>query len=125
MTKVMETDPKEALMSHAHDNLSSQLRQRLREIKEAGGGRDWLRDLVEWLLQELLEAELIEHLGAEPYERTEGREGYRNGYRERELLTPRVGRLTLRVPRDREGRFSTELFERLSASGVKVPKTPV
>lgn len=102
-------------MSQANDNLTSQLRQRLRGIKAAGGERDWLRDLVEWLLQELLEVEFTEHLGAERYERREGRSGYRNGYRERELTT-RVGRLTLRVPRDREGRFSTELFERYQRS---------
>ena len=102
-------------MSRAHDNPTSQLRQRLREIKQDGRQQDWLRELVEWLLQEFLEVEFIEHLGAEPYERTEGRAGYRNGYRERELTT-RVGRLTLRVPRDREGRFSTELFERYQRS---------
>lgn len=102
-------------MSRAHDNLTSQLRQRLREIRQDGREQDWLRELVEWLLQEFLEVEFTEHLGAEPYERTEGRAGYRNGYRERELTT-RVGRLTLRVPRDREGRFSTELFERYQRS---------
>ncbi len=62
------------------------------------------------LAQELLEVEFEEFLGAEPYERSEDREGYRNGYRERDLFT-RVGRLTLRVPRDREGKFSTRLFD--------------
>lgn len=102
-------------MSQAHDTLAAQLRQRLQRIKPDGQGRDWLRELVEWLLQELLEVEFTEHLGAERYERTAGRAGYRNGYRERELTT-RVGRLTLRVPRDREGRFSTELFERYQRS---------
>jgi len=56
-----------------------------------------------------------EFLGAEPYERSEDREGYRNGYRERDLFT-RVGRLKLRVPRDREGKFSTRLFDRYQRS---------
>ncbi len=78
-------------------------------------GTDWLRELVEWLVQELLELEFSEFLGAEPYERNEGRQGYRNGFRERELFT-RVGWLTLRVPRDRDGRFSTQLFERYQYS---------
>lgn len=91
-------------MSRTHDTLADELRQRLKEVKRDGQARDWLRDLVEWLLQELLEVEFTEFVGAEPYERTAQREGYRNGYRERELVT-RVGRLTLRVPRDREGRF--------------------
>jgi transposase-like protein len=58
---------------------------------------------------------VIEFMAAEPYERSEERQGYRNGYRQRDLFT-RVGRLTLRVPRDREGRFSTQLFERYQRS---------
>ena len=41
--------------------------------------------------------------------------GYRAGYYPRGLVT-RVGKLELRVPRDREGRFSTELFERYQRS---------
>ena len=62
-------------------------------------------------LQELLGLEFSQFLGTGPYERSRDRTGYRNGYYRRELFT-RVGRLTLRVPRDREGRFSTEIFER-------------
>ncbi len=102
-------------MSRTHDTLTNRLQQRLQKIKEDGREEDWLRQLVEWLVQELLETEFSEFLGADPYERTEDRQGYRNGYRERELVT-RVGRLALRVPRDREGRFSTELFERYQRS---------
>jgi len=63
----------------------------------------------------MLEVEFTDHLGAGPYERTADRQGYRNGYRERQLHT-RVGTLTLRVPRDREGKFSTRLFERCQRS---------
>lgn len=66
-------------------------------------------------MQELLKVEFTEFLAAEPYERKPVREGHRNGYRERELTT-RLGRLNLRVPRDREGRFSTDLFERYQRS---------
>src|SRR5207342_3882222 len=44
-----------------------------------------------------------------------GRQGYRSGYYERRLIT-RVGVLELRVPQDREGRFSTRLFERYQRS---------
>lgn len=51
------------------------------------------------------------HLGATPYERTESRTGQRNGYKPRQLQT-RVGTLTLRVPQDRAGTFSTQLFAR-------------
>ena len=76
---------------------------------------DILRRLVEHVLNEVLEAEITEFLGAEPDERTEGRRGYRNGHYER-TLTTRVGNVELLVPRDREGRFSTELFERYQRS---------
>ena len=48
-------------------------------------------------------------------ERTAVRTGYRSGYYSRGLVT-RVGKLELRVPRDREGRFSTELFDRFQRS---------
>jgi putative transposase len=41
--------------------------------------------------------------------------GYRCGYYGRTLIT-RVGKLELRVPQDRAGRFSTELFERYQHS---------
>lgn len=102
-------------MSRPNDTLVQQLRQQLEELKEADEGRDWLRELVEWVLQQLLELEFTEFLGAQPYERSESRRGYRNGHRQRELHT-RVGTLTLRVPRDREGQFSTEIFERYQRS---------
>jgi putative transposase len=50
----------------------------------------FLRDLVEAVLNRFLDAEITEHLQAGPYERSEGRAGYRNGYRSRQLKT-RVG----------------------------------
>jgi hypothetical protein len=63
----------------------------------------------------VLEAEMTEALGAEKGERAAGRQGYRSGYYGRTLIT-RVGKLELRVPQDRTGRFSTELFERYQRS---------
>ncbi len=71
----------------------------------------FLRRLVEQTLQQILEAEMTAHLGAVPYERTESRTGQRNGYKPRQLQT-RVGTLTLMVPQDRAGTFSTQLFAR-------------
>jgi transposase-like protein len=66
-------------------------------------------------VQEVLEVEMAEALGAEKSERTAGRLGYRLGYYGR-TLTTRVGKLELRVPQDRAGRFSTELFGRYQRS---------
>lgn len=76
---------------------------------------DLMREIVRAAVTEILEIEMTEALGAERSERTEGRLGYRAGYYQRNLVT-RVGKLELRVPRDREGRFSTQLFERYSRS---------
>ena len=73
--------------------------------------KDMLKELVRKCVQEVLEGEMADALGASKGERTEGRRGYRSGYYERKLIT-RVGTLDLRVPQDRDGRFSTELFER-------------
>ena len=50
--------------------------------------------LVRTVLQEVLEAEMAEALGAEKGERTAGRQGYRSGYYGRTLIT-RVGKLEL------------------------------
>jgi len=70
---------------------------------------------VERVIQELLEAEMTAHLHADPYERNATRTGYRNGYKPRQLNT-RVGTLTLQVPQDRDGTFSTQLFARYQRS---------
>src|SRR5687767_6934920 len=72
---------------------------------------DFLKEVVERVLQEVLEAEMTEHVGAAPYERAAGRKGHRNGHKRRTLRT-RVGTLNLLVPQDREGTFSTRLFSR-------------
>src|SRR5687768_4364640 len=76
---------------------------------------DSLREVVRAVMQEMLEAEMNEALGAQKGERTPERLGYRSGYYGRTLIT-RVGKLELRVPQDWEGRFSTELFERYQRS---------
>jgi transposase-like protein len=79
------------------------------------GGEDFLRGLVERVVQQVLEAEMTSFLGAETYQRTGERSGWRNGYKPRTLKT-RVGGLELRVPKDRDGQFQTELFERYQRS---------
>jgi putative transposase len=71
----------------------------------------FLREIVERVVQQVLEAEMTEHIGAAPYERSATRIGHRNGYKPRALRT-RVGTLNLLVPQDREGTFSTRLFSR-------------
>ena len=79
------------------------------------GDRDLMKTLMKEALQEVLEGEMTEFLGAAPSERSETRSGYRAGYYHRGLVT-RIGKLELRVPRDRSGEFSTALFERYARS---------
>jgi putative transposase len=87
-----------------------------RELKELmAEDRDLLKTLVRELLQEVLEAEMDETLQAEKGERTPNRLGFRSGSYTRSLIT-RVGKLELRVPQDRQGRFRTEVFERYQRS---------
>ena len=77
--------------------------------------RDLLKGLIQEALQQVLEAEMEEALQAEKGERTVGRLGYRSGHYGRTLVT-RVGKIELRVPQDRQGRFRTEVFERYQRS---------
>jgi transposase-like protein len=81
----------------------------------AARDRDFRPPLVQTVLQELLEAEMTEAVGAERAERTPARLGYRSGHYERSLVS-RVGKLELRVPQDRHGGFSTEQVERYQRS---------
>lgn len=74
-----------------------------------------LRMMLEYMVQAALEAEMDKHLGAGPYERTEQRRGYRNGHKPRILITA-VGDLRLLVPQDRDGTFSTSLYDRYQRS---------
>jgi len=76
-----------------------------------GEDQDLIRGIVQIAVQEFLEAEMNEALGAAKGERSEGRLGYRSGHYPRKLIA-RVGTLELRVPQDRQGRFSTEIFSR-------------
>jgi transposase-like protein len=84
-------------------------------VEVVAGDRDLMKALMKEALQEVLEGEMTDFLGAAPSERTEGRQGYRAGYYGRNLVT-RIGKLELRIPRDRSGEFSTALFERYARS---------
>src|SRR5512137_546911 len=76
---------------------------------------DFLRPLIERVVQEVLELDMEESLRAAKGERTSARLGYRSGYYSRGLIT-RIGKLELRVPQDRQGHFRTEVFERYQRS---------
>lgn len=86
------------------------------ELKELmNGNGDFLRPLVQQVVQDVLESEMEELLQASKHERSDGRTGYRSGHYGRGLVT-RVGKIELQVPQDRQGRFSTQVFERYQRS---------
>lgn len=72
---------------------------------------DLFKEMLRDSIQQYLEAEMEEVLQARKWERNGDRRGHRSGYYTRGLVT-RVGKIELRVPQDRLGRFSTEIFER-------------
>lgn len=77
--------------------------------------KDFLRVIVQNFCQEFLDDEMRAFLRADHHERTDDRQGYRNGYKPRTLRT-RVGDILLLVPQDRDGNFSTQLFDRYQRS---------
>lgn len=89
------------------------IRINLQEI--FGTGKGGFKELLREVLQEVLEQEMTEAIGAGKGERSPERLGYRSGYYSRALVT-RVGKLELRIPQDRQGNFSTQLFERYQRS---------
>ena len=99
-------------MAQVQINLDSKL---LHELFSKDGRDEAFSKLMETILNQVLSHEASEQLCAEPYERNEGRVGYRNGIRERGLQT-RIGALTLSVPRFRGIKFNTSLFKRYQRS---------
>lgn len=87
--------------------------------EQAGGGPQGTDDLFRRMLQELaqdaIKHEFERYMGAAPWERSEGRRGWRNGSKPRRLKT-RVGTIELRIPKDRHGQFQPSLFERYQRS---------
>jgi len=77
-------------------------------------GQDGLAKLVEVVLNQILEAQVSESLGADRHERSEERQGYRNGYRPRTLFT-RVGPVT----RCKCRRHAMAVFRRTSSSATR------
>ena len=81
------------------------------EAIRAGGDIDVLRRGAQMLYQALIEAELTERIGAQPFERSDVRTNLRNGHRDR-LLSTKAGDLELKIPKLRTGSFFPSLLER-------------
>ena len=79
-------------------------------VVNSGGGVDVVRQLAELGMQELIEAEATEAIGAAPWERAEGRVAHRNGHRDR-VLSTRTGDLNLKIPKLDRGSFFPSVLE--------------
>lgn len=84
---------------------------RLSESLRSGDGLEMIRTLVQRMLQELIEAEATEHIGAQPGEHTDTRTTWRNGHRPK-MVTTQAGDLDLAIPKVRVGSFFPVLLER-------------
>ena len=91
------------------DELRIGLSELLRKAQMEGDA-EFLKEGVRALSQALMEMEVEEHLGAARHERTPGRKGQRNGYRQR-LWDTRVGAVELSVPRVRDSSYFPSLLE--------------
>jgi putative transposase len=75
---------------------------------------------VQILIEQVMREELEQCIGASWGECTPNRRGYRNSSYTRDLVTP-TGRIEdLRVPRDREGEFHTQVFDRYNRNEPEV-----
>ena len=82
----------------------------LLDALRAGDGVDLVRESVRMVLQELVEAEATETIGAARYERTPARTTERNGTRPK-LLTTKGGDVTVALPKLRQGSFFPSVLE--------------
>jgi len=79
-------------------------------LRTRDGGIDLVRELAQWLAQQLIEAEATEVIGAAPYERSDERVTERNGHRTR-TLTTKAGDLELAIPKLRKGSYFPSILE--------------
>jgi putative transposase len=96
-----QTQPRPPLLLPDH----SEFHQHLKQLARSG---------LRILLEDVMNEELTALLGANWGEHTTTRTGYRNGYYSRDLGTTAGVIEDLQVPRDREGKFHTQLFERFA-----------
>ena len=92
----------------------SDLSELLAALK-AGEMTDRIRTSLEWILQQLIEAEATAVIGAERHERTESRTTQRNGHRPK-LISTAAGDVELAIPKLRRGSFFRRCWSGAAAS---------
>ena len=92
-----------------HDDQFTRFDELLQLLSE--NGFDGMAEAIEILMNEAMKLERAEALGAMPYQRTESRQGYANGFKSKTVNT-RLGRLNLKVPQTRDVDFYPSAIER-------------
>jgi putative transposase len=82
----------------------------LLDALRSGGDLDFMREAMQLVLQALIDLEASQAIGADRYERTDGRTTHRNGSRAR-LLSTKAGDVELAIPKLRHGSFFPALLE--------------
>lgn len=95
-------------MTQVHFTLNQEEIQNLLEESVSG---ELSKNILTSIFNQLMEQQRDEYIGVGDYERDDERISHRNGYYERDYTT-RIGTLSLRVPRTRDGHFSPDIFER-------------
>ena len=96
-------------MSEGKKNIIAGLIQEY-DIKTAADIQEALKDLLGGTIQEMMEAELDEHLGYEEYERSDNPD-YRNGVKPKKLRSS-YGEIPIDVPQDRDGDFNPQIVQK-------------
>jgi putative transposase len=85
-------------------------RMALAELLEKGSDADLLREMIGYVARRLMEFDVENLVGAAPRERSEERENWRNGYRDRDWHT-RSGTIPLKIPKLRRGSYFPGFLE--------------
>lgn len=100
---------REGTISEGKKNIISALIQEY-DIKSAEDIQDALKDLLGGTIEAMLEAEMDEHLGYEPYERTDSIDS-RNGKKSKTIRS-KYGEMDIKVPQDRESTFEPKIVQK-------------
>ncbi|MFL0198746.1 transposase [Clostridium sp. WILCCON 0269] len=96
-------------MSEGKKNIISALLEEY-DIKSAEDIQDALKDLLGGTIQSMMEAEMDQHLGYEPYERSDNSNA-RNGRKSKNVRS-KYGKLSINVPQDRYSTFEPEIVKK-------------
>lgn len=92
-----------------HQKQSSELQQAVQLLSEHGF--EGMANAMQILINEAMKLERTEYLRAQPYQRTEDRRSYANGFKDK-TVSSRLGKLELRVPQTRDSEFYPSALER-------------